>query len=265
MSQLEDDFPPVQQQWALRWENGRDFFKTVVFKKLLLRFCEFGHYAFASFGFTELKSQKHYPWCCTQQTSAIQQKHGSSTIAGPCHSWRSSSDRYRVALFPWLVSPVNIAWPLYFSNTVVRTAVITIIFFLKGWFTAFIFWPSGHMMFDSHLRSDSQNVMAFLSYAFLFGGKNIFLVAIFCQNIIWGMLLLFFLMGLPNDSHYNLLLCYNWLGCSFLADKPMLSNSKASWSNLSSENYLRLLSQLYLNLLYPKIQGSVFYKKNLSL
>ena len=96
-------------------------------------------------------------------------------------------------------------------------------------------------------------------------GEKHFLVAIFCQNIIWGMLLLFFLMELPNDSHYNLLLCYNWLGCSFLADKPMLSNSKASWSNLSSENYLRLLSQLYLNLLYPKIQGSVFYKKNQSL
>ena len=26
-----DDFPPVQQQWALRWENGRDFLKIVVF------------------------------------------------------------------------------------------------------------------------------------------------------------------------------------------------------------------------------------------
>ena len=61
------------------------------------------------------------------------------------------------------MSSVNIA-----SNTVIRTVVVTIIFFLKGWFTACIFWPSGHVMFDSHLRSDCQNVMVFLSYAFLF-------------------------------------------------------------------------------------------------
>lgn len=47
--------------------------------------------------------------------------------------------------------------------------MVMIIFFLKGWFTAFIFWPSGHVMFDSHLRSDCQNDMVFLSYTFLFG------------------------------------------------------------------------------------------------
>lgn len=53
--------------------------------------------------------------------------------------------------------------------------MVTIIFFLKGWFTAFIFWPSGHVMFDSHLRSDCQNDMVFLSYTFLFvgGGESI--------------------------------------------------------------------------------------------
>lgn len=66
--------------------------------------------------------------------------------------------------------------------------MVTIIFFLKGWFTALIFWPSGHVMFDSHLCSDCQNDIVFLSYTFLFGvgggsGKH-FLVAIFCQNII---------------------------------------------------------------------------------
>jgi len=209
--------------WDGRMEGN--FFKTVVFKKLLLRFCEFGHYAFASFGFTELKSQKHYPWCCTRQTLAIQQKRGSSTIAGPCHSWRSSSDRYRVALFPPLVSPVDIAWLLYFSNTVIRTVVITVIFFLKGWFTAFIFWSYGVWLSPTFWFSECYGISILCISAW---GEKHFLVAIFCQNIIWGMLLLFFLMGWPNGSHYNLLLCYNWLGCSFLADKPILSSSKTS-------------------------------------
>lgn len=147
---------------------------------------------FGTFGFTELKSQKHYPWCCTRQTSAIQQKRGSSTIAGPCHSWRSSLDRYLVASFPSLVSSVGVAWLLYFSSTVIRTFVITIIFFLKGWFTAFIFWPSGHVMFDSHLLSGSQNVMVLYPMPFCFVWGKHFLLAIFYQNIIWGMLLLFF-------------------------------------------------------------------------
>ena len=140
-----------------------------------MRFCKFGHHVFGSFGFTELKSRKHYPWCCTRQTSAIQQKPGSSTIAGRCHSWRSSSDRYLVALLttPPLLSSMDISWILYFSNIVIKTIAITVIFFVEGGFTAFFFSSPGHVIFESHLNSDSRNVMIFLSYAKKNKNKNI--------------------------------------------------------------------------------------------
>lgn len=44
--------------------------------------------------FPALTSPKLCPCCCTQQTSAIQPKVGTSTTAGPPPYWRSSSDRW---------------------------------------------------------------------------------------------------------------------------------------------------------------------------
>lgn len=87
---------------------------------------------FGCFWFTALKSQKPYPLCCIRQILAIQQKRGTSIIAGQCHSWRSSSDRYLVALSPSGLSSLDIWWILYLSNARVRTIEIIVILEREG-------------------------------------------------------------------------------------------------------------------------------------
>lgn len=61
---------------------------------------------------------------------------------------------------------------------------------------------------------------------------------------------------------FNPFLCYNWLFFSFLANKAMLSDSKARWGYLGSGTHWKLLVQLCLNLLHPKTRGCVFYKNS---
>lgn len=62
--------------------------------------------------FAALTSPKPCPCCCTQQTSAIRPKVGTSTTAGPPPYWRSSSDRWvgvpgRSQSKSWAAGPVK--------------------------------------------------------------------------------------------------------------------------------------------------------------
>lgn len=242
-------FPVIQLKWGLRGENGRDS-KINDFLKFLLRFWKFGH---PVFGFTELKNRKHYPWCCTQQTLATQQKHGSSIIAGQCHSWRSSSDRYLVVMLPLRLSSLDSFCVLNFSNAMIRTIEIAVIFIKEGASAAFSFclWSCDVWLLPNFWFSERY-------------GISILCISVWKKVFPFGSLLskyhlvtfplTFFLVGSPDNGCFgiarfkilifNSCFCCNWLGCFFWADKPCCQIPKpgvAVWVRKSLEATLPII------------------------
>lgn len=241
-----DAFPQVSWHgaWGRRIEGTE---KCMLFKKLW----KFNHHVFGSFGFTELRSQKHYLWCCTQQTSATQQKRGISIIAGPCHSWRSSSDRYLVPVLP-------------------LRAVITGEFlnFMSQWYSDKDYWDPRLSFWGGSIPnscvSTSWSCDVWILFKFWFSEHysiSIWCISIWkekkafpCDSILskchltspFIYLLIYFSNGLSKWCQlwpccgikmgmFISCVCYNWL---FLSSwQAMLFNSKTRYGSLGSGNH----------------------------